>query len=154
MAVIPKDAATVIILRRTNDAPEGDFEVLMVLRHPKSVFVPNMHVFPGGRLDEEDYMPEMEPFCCGMDRMKAQRLIRNISPPGKALGAWVAAIRETFEEVGLLLAYERDGSLLSIESETQKDRYGAYRRDLIEGRIRFIDMLEREGLSLAADRLH
>ncbi len=153
MVAIPKDAATVMIFRRRDGMSGQEFEVLMVLRHPKSIFVPNMHVFPGGCLDEEDYAPEMERFCSGIDRLTAQRLLRNISPPEKALGAWVAAIRETFEEAGLLLAYEQDGSLLSLESDSQKTKFDRYRHELIEGRTRFVDILVRERLTLAADRL-
>jgi 8-oxo-dGTP pyrophosphatase MutT (NUDIX family) len=151
---IPRDAATVIILRRLCNSTVGDFEVLMVLRHPDSIFVPNCHVFPGGCLDEEDYMPEAARFCQGLDPVRSQRLIRGISQPEKAIGAWVAGIRETFEEVGLLLAYEEDGSLVSIDSEAQKAKYSAYRRALLEGRIRFLDILKQERLTLAADHLH
>ncbi|HPQ60122.1 MAG TPA: hypothetical protein PLR43_01220, partial [Syntrophales bacterium] len=53
MIVKPREAATLILLREV--PPEaGGFEVLMVLRHPKSPFVPRAYVFPGGALDRED----------------------------------------------------------------------------------------------------
>ncbi len=154
MVTIPRDAATVMILRRPCDSSGRDFEVLMVLRHPGSIFIPDCYVFPGGCLDEEDYAPEVERFCRGLNQARARSLIRDILPPEKAIGTWIAGIRETFEEVGLLLAYERDGSLVSIDSEVQKAQYSAYRRALIEGRIGFLDILEQERLTLATDHLH
>lgn len=153
MVAIPRDAATVLLLRRRSGAAGEKLEVLMVLRHPHSLFVPNYHVYPGGCLDEEDYAPGMEPFSFGVGPREAQHLIPDIRPPEKALGVWVAGIRETFEEVGVLLAYEKDGSLVSMDSEPQAAKYNTYRRALAEGRIRFRTVLEQEGLKLAADRL-
>jgi 8-oxo-dGTP pyrophosphatase MutT (NUDIX family) len=153
MVAIPRDAATILLLRRGAGAAGENLEVLMVLRHPRSLFVPNYHVYPGGCLDEDDYVPEMERFSFGVDRKKAQNLIANITPSEKALGVWVAGIRETFEEVGVLLAYEKDGSLVSMDSDARAAKYNAYRRALAEGRIKFRTMLEREELKLAADRL-
>ncbi|MBE9547172.1 MAG: hypothetical protein IMF10_06735 [Proteobacteria bacterium] len=154
MIARPKDAATVMLIRESHHLDEGGLEVLMVLRHPESMFVPSCYVYPGGCLDEDDCSPEMASLCTGIDRDTARRLINNISPPEAALGAWVAGIRETFEEVGLLLAYERDGSLVSLDSEERIERFSAYRWALCEGKIDLKDMLRKEELTLAADRLH
>lgn len=153
MVVKPRDAATVMPIRKSCHYEDG-IEVLMVLRHSKSKFVPGYYVYPGGRLDEDDYSSEIESFCTGIDNKKAQRLIKDAFPSEKALGAWVAGIRETFEEVGLLLAYEEDGSLISLNSEERKEKFSAYRRSLYEGKIKLKDILKEEGLTLAADRLH
>ena len=150
----PRDAATVILLRESPDFAGETIEVLMVRRHPDSVFVPSRYVYPGGALDEDDYLPDMETFCQGLDQKTAQCLIDNISPPEKALGAWVTGIRETFEEVGLLLAYERDGSLASSDAKEGAERFALYRRLLAEGKIKLKEVLENEGLTLATDRLH
>ena len=153
MAAKPRDATTVVLIRESRHS-EGGIEILMVLRHSKSTFVPGYYVYPGGRLDEDDYSSEIESLCAGIDQTTAQRLINDVFPPEKTLGAWVAGIRETFEEVGLLLAYERDGSLISLDSEERIERFSTYRRALYEGKIKLKDMLKEEELTLAADHLH
>jgi 8-oxo-dGTP pyrophosphatase MutT (NUDIX family) len=153
MAAKPKDAATVIILRQSLKDP-GAFEVLMVLRHMDSKFVPGSSVFPGGCLDQEDYSPDMESLCTGMDAKKAQAIMHNMSSPEKAIGAWVAGIRETFEEVGLLMAYNGDKTLMSFDSDDVRNRFRSYRKKLQTGEITLQDVLLAEGLTLATDRLH
>ncbi|HVO68183.1 MAG TPA: hypothetical protein VMT12_17035 [Syntrophales bacterium] len=154
MAVKPKDAATVIILRQLPNSDNGNFEVLMVLRHPRSRFVPGSYVFPGGCLDHEDYSPEVEKVCTGIDPKKAHTILRNMSSPYKALGAWVAAIRETFEEVGLLLAYRSDGTMVSFDSEDVINKFRLYRQKLQAEEVTLTTILRNEKLTLAADRLH
>jgi len=153
MAVTPKDAATVIILRQSQRDPE-DVEVLMVLRHVDSKFVPGSYVFPGGCLDEGDYSPDLGRLCTGMDAKKAQAILYDMSQPEMALGAWVAAIRETFEEVGLLMAYHGDKKLMSFDSEDLRSRFRSYRGKLQTGEVTLKTILQAEGLTLAADRLH
>jgi 8-oxo-dGTP pyrophosphatase MutT (NUDIX family) len=154
MIVKPKDAATVILLRQSQVSDKGPFEVLMVLRHPQSSFVPDSYVFPGGCLDNEDYSPDMENLCTGIDLKQAQTTLHDMSSPEKALGAWVAGIRETFEEVGLLLAYNSDKTLVSFDSEDVANKFGLYRKKLQRGEITLKTILSHEGLTLAADRLH
>ena len=78
----------------------------------------------------------------------------NMRDPEKAIGAWVAAVRETFEEVGILLASRRDGSTVSIETEDERRRFAVYRKALIPGTMKFREMLEAENLTLPLDRLH
>ena len=107
MYATPTDAATVMLLRPNSNADMKEIEVLMVLRNRRSRFVPGYHVYPGGILDPEDYEPGIERFCKGIDRKQASEILPDMSRPEKALGAWVAGIRETFEEVGMLIAEER-----------------------------------------------
>jgi len=151
--VEPKDASTIMLLRQRKKAGADAIEVLMVLRHPESKFVANAYVYPGGAIDEGDCEPEIDAFCRGMDRQKAARLMPDI-PAGKTLGAWVAGIRETFEEVGLLLAYDQKGSLVTFDTKEREKRFCAYRNAIYKGKKRFRDMLAREGLMLATDRVH
>lgn len=154
MAVKPKEASTVILLRKSSKPDKGNFEVLMVLRHPKSRFVPGSYVFPGGCLDEQDYAPEMEGFCTGMTLTTAQALLHDMSSPGKALGAWIAGIRETFEEVGVLMAYRSDKTSVFFDTEGLSQKFCSYRQGLQEGKLSFTSILRNEGLTLACDRLH
>lgn len=111
ISITPKEAATVILLREQNS--REDIEVLMVKRHPKSVFVPNCYVFPGGCIEKEDLEPEMEMFCRNLDRNLAFYILKNAKSKEIALASWIAGIRETFEETGILLAYDREGNFLA-----------------------------------------
>ena len=154
MPVTPQDAATVILLRPSLKKNAGSFEVLMVLRHPNSKFVPDSYVFPGGCLDQEDCLPEMENLCTGIDLKQAQAVLHDMSSREKALGAWVAGIRETFEEVGLLLAYRGDKTIVSFNSEDVGQRFRTYRKKLQTGERALKTILQNEGLTLAADHLH
>jgi 8-oxo-dGTP pyrophosphatase MutT (NUDIX family) len=152
--VTPEDAATVILLRESKGEGGSGFEVLMVLRHARSQFVPDAYVFPGGRLDESDCSPVWWELCRGITPAVARELLEKSPSPERAMGAWVAGIRETFEEAGILLAVRRDGRPLDPHSRAENDRYCRYRRELIENRRTFLDMVKEESLLLAADELH
>ena len=154
MNTIPADAATVILLRPCLEKGLKDIEVLLVRRNRKSSFVPGYHVFPGGNLDPEDYQRGIEHFIRGIDRKQAARILPDMSQPEKALGAWVAAIRETFEEVGLLTARKKDGTPVNIGTREECRRFEDYRRSLNKGEIKFSQMLEAEDLFLSGDDLH
>ncbi len=154
MNAIPSDAATIILLRPCPDATVGEIEVLMVLRNRKSHFVPGYFVFPGGVLDPEDYEPGIERFIRGINREQAARVLHDMSDPRKAIGAWVAAIRETFEETGVLIAERKDGSPVSIETTKERERFGRYRSALIRRGCTFTQMLEAENIVLSVDPLH
>jgi 8-oxo-dGTP pyrophosphatase MutT (NUDIX family) len=154
MAVKPEEAATVILLKEPRENAGGPFEVLMVLRHARSQFMPDAYVFPGGRVDEGDCRRDWEGLCREITLDSAQKRLENCPSPERALGAWVAGIRETFEEAGILLAVRRDGRPLDPHSRAENDRYCRYRRELIENRRTFLDMVKEESLLLAADELH
>src|SRR5216684_3737927 len=90
----PRDAATLILVRERGRIPE----VLMGCRDAKHAFMPNRYVFPGGRVDKADaHVPIATP----LDRhVKARLLKAATAQRAQALG--VAAVRETFEETGLI----------------------------------------------------
>ena len=89
----PKDAATLILVRQ--DGPEP--RVLMGRRHHGHSFMPEKWVFPGGKLDRSDYHA---PHASDLHASVAARLHAS---PGRARALALAAVRETFEETGLLL---------------------------------------------------
>ena len=92
----PRDAATLILVRMKGKTPE----VLMGCRAAKSAFMPNRYVFPGGRVDRAD---AHVPVAAQLDRHVKARLLKAASAQrAQALG--VAAVRETFEETGLMIA--------------------------------------------------
>jgi len=103
----PRLAATVLILRQG----EGTFEVLLLRRHSRSGFAASNWVFPGGTIDPAD--PTLSPGrWAGVD---PEALGAVLGWDGEtALGAAVAAVRETFEESGLLLARHDDGSAVDL----------------------------------------
>lgn len=91
----PRDAATLILVRRDRVEPE----VLMGHRSARHVFMPNTFVFPGGRVDPED---ARVPVATPLRPAVAERLHRNATPT-RARALALAAIREAFEETGLLI---------------------------------------------------
>ena len=153
MAVTPADAATVILLRQGNGEGQG-FEVLMALRNSRSAFVPGSYVFPGGRVEEKDCLRDMENFCDGPDLTRAQGALDGVSLSERGLAIWIAAIRETFEEVGILFACQRDGTLLSFDPDDIDRRFLSYRERVHGGELDFTEVLRMEELTLALDRLH
>ena len=154
MIATPQDASTVILLRDNMGEFASGFEVLMVRRSSKSSFVPSAYVFPGGRVERDDSLPQLERCCRWEDLNKALSVLENVSQAKAALGILVAAIRETFEEAGLLLAYQGGDQLLSFAGGEMEQRLRHYRKSLNAGELNFLQMLEREKLTLAIDCLH
>lgn len=93
---VPVPAATIILLRDGPSSPE----VLLVERSVESEFLPRLYVFPGGRVDDEDR--ELVGRLDGVDAESASR-VPSLDPQ-LALCFLVAAIRETYEETGIVLA--------------------------------------------------
>lgn len=147
---IPRDAATVILIR---DSESGrGVEVLMVRRSGSSDFAAGMHVFPGGGVEEGDCRREAAALCAGLSPEEAASIMGDVSDPALCLGLFIAAVRETFEETGILLARDASGNLVDCRGE-EAGRYAAYREELKDGRIDFMEMIAMEGLELALDRL-
>lgn len=122
-------AATLLLLRDT----AAGFEVLMITRHAETVFAGGAAVFPGGRLDPEDADPALLQHC---------RAVPGIDTAQMALR--ICAIRETFEEAGLLLARRRGeerllgGSALDMVQEELLLRLGHpadFAELIVEGRL-------------------
>ena len=143
--VKPLPAATVTIVR---DAPRG-LEVLMLQRNHSLAFMPGVHVFPGGAIDAADDAPEWRALCAGLDDAAASRVL-GLARGG--LAYWIAAIREAFEEAGILLAYDASGAIVSLEGPAA-ERFAAQRRRLDHKAGGFAAFAQREGLRLATDRL-
>jgi 8-oxo-dGTP pyrophosphatase MutT (NUDIX family) len=139
-------AATVTIVR---DARDG-IEVLMMRRNLKSGFVPGMYVFPGGGLDDADLLFKNNGLCNCLDDASASGML-GVAADG--LAYWAAAIREAFEESGLLLARNGAGSLVTLTDAEVAARFDAQRRQLNAGELDFAALIAAESLQLAADQL-
>jgi 8-oxo-dGTP pyrophosphatase MutT (NUDIX family) len=103
----PKDAATLIVVDRTGNAPK----VLLGKRHHTAAFMPGKYVFPGGRVDLVD---QKAPFAKPLNPLVEINLMQKIRRPSKAKARAIAltAIRETFEETGLIIGSRHDNSPL------------------------------------------
>ena len=139
-------AATVTIVR---DARDG-IEVLMMRRNLKSGCVPGMYVFPGGGLDDADLVFKNNGLCNCLDDASASGML-GVAADG--LAYWAAAIREAFEESGLLLARNGAGSLVTLADAEVAARFDAQRRQLNAGELDFAALIAAESLQLAADQL-
>lgn len=146
-AVPVRDAATVMLLR---DGQEG-LEVAMLRRNLRSDFVGGAYVFPGGGVDPADADDEVKGLCIGRDDESASTAM-GVDSGGLAF--WVAAVRETFEEAGLLLAVDRDGEFVDLHRPDVASRFHEHRRAVDEGHRSLAAVVEEEGLRLAVDRIH
>lgn len=144
--VVPRPAATITIVR---DLADG-FEVLMMKRSLSAGFMAGAYVFPGGGIDEQDTDPALYALCAGMDDTEASR---KLGVDRDGLAYWVGAIRECFEEAGLLLCYDRSGEMVALADPSASARIGAQRDALNAGALSFAEFCRREELRLAVDRL-
>jgi 8-oxo-dGTP pyrophosphatase MutT (NUDIX family) len=135
-AVTPVPAATILLVR---DAPNG-LEVFMVKRHHQIDFVAGALVFPGGKAQRSDFDSELAEYADGVSGWSEEM---------RALGA--AAIREAFEESGILMA--RDGATGAFVDEARLATLAAYRHKLEKAEISLFDMLRAENLKIACDEL-
>jgi 8-oxo-dGTP pyrophosphatase MutT (NUDIX family) len=140
--VKPKQAATVILVRRA--APTG-FEVFLTRRPESMPFLGGMHCYPGGTVRKDDYAPAMLQRCFGLAPRQAQKIIGARFNPQEALGLWVAAAREVFEEVGILFAVEDSGEPY-LPDLKRAQRLVEKHRQMLGKSLSFLALLESEGL--------
>ena len=134
----PLPSATVVLLR---DTP-GGAELLLVLRHAKTSFG-STYVFPGGLLESDD--AQVIRHCDGLDEAAANAAL-DVRDGGMAY--FSAAIRELFEEAGVLLARTAAGDWADASG------FAAERDALNAGSDSWLAFLERHDLRLACDALH
>lgn len=144
--VTPRPAATLILVR---DASHG-LEVLLAKRTHLAQFAGGAHVFPGGAVDKSDISPELAAFASGIDDAEASKRL-GIEQGG--LGYWIAAIRECFEEAGLLFAHAHDDVLIDIDGHTAHD-FASARKALAAGDATLLHLLRSNKLRLATHHLH
>ena len=142
-----RSAATVLIL-----ADRPDLQVLMLKRNARSIFVGDMWVFPGGAVDPEDGTPEADAVVEGLTDTQASKSL-GIDKGGVAF--WVAALRETFEEAGILLARTPgDDRLVDLSPSDTEERFATYRAGVNAGEVDFVSMVREQGLVLDGSGVH
>ena len=122
----PIPAATVLLLKDTSDT----FEVFMLKRAAASNFG-NAWVFPGGKVDPEDINTKFS------DKLNLDERITS----SEDIGYFFAAIRECFEESGVLLAKRSSGELFFPTDQKEHDDLKKYQAQINNGEINFFDIL-------------
>ena len=138
----PRNAATVMLLRSSDDG----LEVYMLRRQASMAFAPGAYVFPGGSVDSRDTDEQVA--WTGPDAAEWGRIFD--APPSLARALVCAAVRETFEESGVLLAGE---SADSVVADTTSDDWEADRHALLDHSVSLAELLARRNLVLRADLL-
>ena len=129
-------AATVMMLRDTDAGPE----VFMVVRHHEIDFASGALVFPGGKVDQDDFDAGLRAHCGAADAFD-----------DKELALRVASIRESFEECGILLAREK-GSAEFVSADRLQQLEG-WRHRFNNGDATMLQFAEAENLDFAVDAL-
>jgi len=138
--VAPRPASTILLLR--DSATSNEIEVFMMVRHYEIDFNSGALVFPGGSVDKGD----REIIASGDLFSGGEGL------DADALSFRIAAIRETFEESGILLARAK-GSPALIDAQRARAIEAGNRKDLCEGNVSFLKVLSDNELVLALDEL-
>lgn len=141
---VPRNAATVVVVR---DTPQA-LEVLMLRRTESRDHTSGAWVFPGGLVDAADR--SCHALCAGVDDAAASA---QLGLPSGGLDYYVAAMRECFEEAGILFAVDREGQPIDMLVD-QGTRLAELRGPLHRGEVTFAAICEEFGLRLAADQLH
>ena len=133
------------------DGSDG-LEVFMLQRTMSAAFAKGQFVFPGGKVDDADHGDAFEPICDGLDDAVASA---RMGMDHGGLAWLVAAIRECFEEAGVLLA-RRSTVTTSFASKvpTSKPGWNAARHEIHDGSRSLAELCADEGLLLLVDRIH
>lgn len=139
----PKKAATIALVRNGISGPE----VLLMKRGASDRFLPSYNVFPGGGLDSQD----------ALVRHPGLNLYEKLVSPearNNLLMHLAASVRETFEESGILLAYDKTGRLPETDNPGKQAVFNEYRHMVLKRELSFNDFLIKEDLVPAYDMLH
>jgi 8-oxo-dGTP pyrophosphatase MutT (NUDIX family) len=140
-----RPAATVLLVRDAADGPE----MLLLRRHGRSGFAAGAWVFPGGVVDAADRDAGLADRMDGPTPMQwAERL--GVSDPAEAMGFVVAAVREAFEETGILLARVADDA---TNPGGAREGLDIARRALLADVVDLRQVLATRNLRMGADRL-
>lgn len=145
-----RNAATVIL---TRDGDQG-MEIFLMRRHRAQSFMASAFVFPGGALDEDDADPDLTSSIAGLTAGEAAKNLQEVDvAPQTAFSLYMAAIRETFEEAGVLLAYNQDGSPLQYPDERTAGRLSQARRAVHKKELSLKELAKQENIRFAFDLL-
>ncbi len=142
-----RPAATVMLV---DDRP--DLQVFMMERHANTVFAGGMWVFPGGAVDQDDGTRYMQAMSVHRSDREASALM-GLNSGGLAF--YIAAVREAFEEAGILLALNRDKlTRLDLSDAGSALRFRKHRDDVNDRKRNFLEILRQENLIVDAGAMH
>jgi len=141
--LVPRPAATLLLLRDGSLGPEA----FLLQRTRDAAFLGGAHVFPGGALDRADRDVRVLRRVAGLTDAEASA---RLGVEAGGLAYWVAAIRECFEEAGILLAEDEEGRPID---GPRVATLAPSRAQLHAGKLAFHEFLERERLLLRAREL-
>jgi 8-oxo-dGTP pyrophosphatase MutT (NUDIX family) len=151
VSVPVRDAATVILVRDTDpDAGAPGVEVFMLRRNLQSDFVGGAYVFPGGAVDDADRLTDLEAVCTGRCDADASH---QLGLERGGLAFWVAAIRECFEEAGVLLA-EAGGQPVTFADPDVDARFRLHRKAVDTRERQLVEICRDEALQLAVGSIY
>jgi 8-oxo-dGTP pyrophosphatase MutT (NUDIX family) len=136
--VAPRPSATIVVARASGDGPE----VLLVRRRAGDAFG-DSYAFPGGVVDHDESNAHI--VCAGRSAADADAILGTEN----ALDYYSAAVRELFEETGILLARDADGGWAGSEPADSEERHA-----VDTGNLAWPEFLRRRGLCVASDALH
>ncbi len=146
--VTPRPAATLVLMR---DGAAGSApQVLMVERNADANFAAGAFVFPGGVLEEVDRSADAARLSPGLTAGQAGLALGDAPGDTDALGYFVAALRETFEESGILLA---SGTADALAPEASRVAAAQARERINRGELGFLDWVASQGWVLCTERL-
>ncbi|MCB1645252.1 MAG: NUDIX hydrolase [Pseudomonadales bacterium] len=142
-----RKAATVMMV---DDRP--DLQIFMMERNANILFGGGMWVFPGGRVDDADNLDEYNEVSFHLSDAEASNHM-DLSAGG--LTYYVAAVREVFEEAGILLAIDKDTHQpVDFSDPSEASRFSRLRDDINDSNKNFIDLLQEENLLLDTGAMH
>jgi 8-oxo-dGTP pyrophosphatase MutT (NUDIX family) len=145
----PVQAASVIVLR---PAVPRRFEVLLTRRPEGMAFCGGMYCFPGGTVRNEDCSDAVVNRSRGLTPSEARTIVGAHFSPRRALGLWIAALRELFEEVGILIAVDENGRPAGSNPE-RNAKLAQKRPALAAESVSFLSILQSENLFCDTARL-
>ncbi len=143
------DAATLVLLR---DGPLGP-ETFLSVRTREAAFMASVSVYPGGKLDPADSDPALLARLGEESLAWARAAYEDAVDPDRAAGLVVAALRESFEESGILFARRPHGEIVRWDTVEARERIDRQRRALQGRSVAFLDILLADDLVLAPEGL-
>lgn len=140
MIAEPRSASTVILLRENPAPGSAPLEIYLARRKNSLKFLGGFSAFPGGALENQDYDAENQKRSRGLDPDEAQRLFRGDITGVEALAHFLAAIREVYEETGILLALTESGGL------PRPEIIAGWQPQIRDGKIPLVEMMKEERL--------
>ena len=149
--IVFKNAATVILVRHSESA---GWKLFLARRHHKQSFMAGAYVFPGGQVEEADKSPDLGSYIKKSPDFQPARILQeDFLDDDTALGFFIAAIRETFEEVGILLGGTPSDGFVSFHDKDVRARYTECRRRLYASEITLGEIAREEGIVFFPDVL-